>query len=290
MFILLPTCNSHAPITSISLTLVGRYWANHPTIHVLHHEVKPELSASKSWRMELHDGGPQAQSSWVAGVRGFLREQTDDLFVLLLDDYGLCGPARVDRIEAGAKLMREDPSVGLFPLCWYPAARREAREGRSGMVTLRGTPILLQAGIWRRSWFVELADRMGPRTSAWGFEAAATQLAKALPRDVCAIDIPEPAYLGGHLVDGFEKANWPLPYHNLMHAGSPELAHESFLHREGFAFPSRGLGDTVAKLGRSMGLTEIAKSLTRAAGSDCGCNGRRNVLNRMVPYHASNVK
>jgi hypothetical protein len=290
MFALLPTCNSHAPIASISLALLGRYWADHPRVHVLHHEVKPEVSSLGPRRIELHDGGPQEMASWVSAVRGFLREQTDDLFVLLLDDYGLCGPVRADLIQAGARLMQEDSSVGLFPLGWYPAARREAREGRPGIVTLRGRPILLQAAIWRRSWFLELADQMGPRTSAWGFEAAATQLAKRLSREICAVDIPEPAYLGGHLVDGFEKANWPLPYHNLMHGGSPELAHESFLHREGFAFPSRGLGDTVAKLAKSTGLAGIAKSLTGAAGTDCGCNGRRSALNRMVPYQASNAR
>jgi hypothetical protein len=282
MVILVPTCNSHAPIATISLTLLSRYWANHPKVHVLHYE--KILANSTLDRVELHDCGPQGKSSWLESVRSFLRAQSDDFFILLLDDYALCGPARTDQIDAGAQLMREEPSIGLFPLCWYPAARREPRQSHPGIVTLIGTPILLQAAIWRRSWFLELADPMDVRTSAWGFESAATQLAKRHPAEVCTSDIPEPSYRGGDLVDGFEKTNWPLPYHNLMHGGEPNEEYEGFLHREGFAYPSRGLGDTVARLARLSGVTSFTESLQRATGADCGCQGRRRELNRILPY------
>jgi len=289
MLLLMPTCDTHAAVAEISAALLERFWPSHPPVHVLHYRVRPRITGA-----ELHDCGPQDRSPWLATVAGFLRDRDDELFLLLLEDYAMCAPARVDVIEAGAQLLRDDPTVGMFALSWYPARQRTARASccsalsthpsALSIVTLSGTPILLQAAMWRRDWFLELADRMDPRTSPWGFETAATQLAKQVPREICAADIPEPAYIGGHLVDAFDKSNWPLPYHNLMHRGRPELQHEPFLHREGLGFPSRGLGDTLARLARTTGAARVARALAHASGRDCGCDRRRQALNKLAPY------
>lgn len=48
---------------------------------------------------------------------------------------------------------------------------------------------------------------------------------------------------------------------------------------------SEGLGDTVAKFTEATGLDKIAKTLSKAIGKDdCGCERRREKLNKMVPY------
>jgi len=282
MFILFPTCDTYAAIAEISLRLLARHWPGHPQVHVLHDAAKPGAQGLAG--IELHDCGREEKSPWLQRMVRFLKGREDELFLLVLDDYAMCGPARAEMIEAGARLMREDASVGLFPLCWYPAARREPRSGWEGIVTLRGTPILLQAAIWRRSWFLELASAMGPRTSPWGFETSATQLAKQCRRDICSADISTPRYLGGHLVDGFAKNEWPLPYHNLMHRGRPAEAYTSFLRGEGFAFPSLGLGDTVAKIAEAAGVTKVVGAIEALTGRECGCARRRRELNRAVPY------
>jgi len=49
---------------------------------------------------------------------------------------------------------------------------------------------------------------------------------------------------------------------------------------------SRGLGDTIAKVTKATGLDRVAKTMAKAAGkSDCGCNDRRDTLNRVFPYN-----
>lgn len=289
MFLLMPTCDTHARVAEISAALLGRYWPGHPPLHVLHYRVAPRIDGA-----HLHDCGSQEQSPWLATLCTFLRGLTDELFLLLLDDYAMCAPARVGVIDAAAQLLRVDPAVGMFALSWYPARLRTIRASCSSalspqhsalsFVTLTGAPILLQAAIWRRDWFLELADRIDPRAGPWGFEAAATQIAKQIPRDICAADIPEPAYLGGDLVDAFDKIDWPLPYHNLMHRGQPQLQHEPFLRREGFSFPSRGLGDTLARLARATGAAQAVQTLAQMSGRDCGCDRRRQTLNEWMPY------
>ena len=280
MFLLMPTCNSHASIVPISLALLDRYWPGHPAVHVLHFEEIPRVQGRP--RVELHPCGRQEDVSWVSAMRSFLEARAEELVLVLLDDYALCGPARVGAIEAAERTMREDRSIGLFPLCWYPAVRREPRG--SGMVGLFGLPILLQAAIWRREWFIELARQMDRRTSAWGFEARATQLARREPGRVCAFELSGKPAGGGFFIDAIDKSDWPLPYHNLMHRGEPQLAHGPFLRREGFAFPARGLGDTVARMTQVTGIAQLADAIERATGRDCGCAGRRANLNRRVPY------
>ena len=48
---------------------------------------------------------------------------------------------------------------------------------------------------------------------------------------------------------------------------------------------SEGLGDTIAKLTHALSLDDLTDLLIKAAGKkDCGCNERREKLNKLVPY------
>jgi hypothetical protein len=281
MFLLIPTCDANAFVLSATLPLLDRYWRTHPEAHVLHHAIMPVIDARNA---TAHDCGPQDRSSWLETMTRFLSGREEEQFLLLLDDYALCGPAREDLICSGLRLLQSDPTVGLFPLCWYPAARREPRPGQTGIITLRGAPILLQACLWRKSWFMELAEAIGGRATPWSFEAAASRAARKRPMDICMPDIPEPAYRGGDLVDGFDKADWPLPYHNLLHRGQRSESHERFLAEEGLSLPSRGLGDTIARVSQVTGISGAMDALAARTGHPCGCARRRRRLNRWVSY------
>lgn len=277
--VLIPTCDTHARVCEISAALLDRYWPDHPPVHVLHDAVRPRIA-----KAELHHMGGQNESPWLGTVTRFLRGRTEDVFLLLLDDYGLCAPPRREVVASATQLLHSDRRVGFFPLCWYPASSRQPRAGRPRIVTLGRCPILLQAALWRRDWFLELDAGMSGATSPWGFESAATETVRRLQMEVCAADLPDPTYLGGHLLDAFDKRDWPLPYHNLMHAGNPETRHDEFLRTEGFHVPSRGLGDTVAKVARATGADRVAGAIERITGKGCGCERRRQTLNETVRY------
>ncbi|HEY2587220.1 MAG TPA: hypothetical protein VGI81_15850 [Tepidisphaeraceae bacterium] len=281
MFILIPTCDAYASIASISLTLVQRYWPDHPIAHVLHHAVVPRIGSGD--RVEPHDCGTDA-SSWVGNIARFLERRTDELFLFMLDDYGLYAPVQNETIATAVRLMEADRRVGIFALSWYPARERVARDGWPGVETLAGVPILLQAAIWRRDAFLDLARSMDPRTSPHGFERLATQRARGRGIEVCGARLAAPKWVGGHFLDGLDKRDWPLPYHNLMHAGRLDPRHEPFLRAEGLAPPPQGLGDTVERIARATGIAKMAKRVSDATGRDCGCDRRRQTLNRWVPY------
>jgi hypothetical protein len=50
------------------------------------------------------------------------------------------------------------------------------------------------------------------------------------------------------------------------------------------SMPSRGLGDTIAKLTHATGIDKVVKAVTKNRPGGCGCAGRQAALNRAVPY------
>jgi hypothetical protein len=50
---------------------------------------------------------------------------------------------------------------------------------------------------------------------------------------------------------------------------------------------SRGLGDTVQKFTRATGVEKVVKTVVKAVtgDEDCGCDKRRDTLNRVFPYN-----
>jgi hypothetical protein len=50
--------------------------------------------------------------------------------------------------------------------------------------------------------------------------------------------------------------------------------------------PSRGLGDTIAKITHATGIAKAVEVVTEALGiEDCGCGGRQEWLNEAIPYN-----
>jgi len=48
---------------------------------------------------------------------------------------------------------------------------------------------------------------------------------------------------------------------------------------------SRGLGDTIEKFTKKTGIKKVVKVVTKKVGiEDCGCDNRRDSLNRLFPY------
>ena len=48
---------------------------------------------------------------------------------------------------------------------------------------------------------------------------------------------------------------------------------------------SKGIGDTVEKIMKATGVKAAVKTVTKAIGvEDCGCDQRKDTLNRIFPY------
>jgi len=58
----------------------------------------------------------------------------------------------------------------------------------------------------------------------------------------------------------------------------------SYKQKRSFSQPSRGLGDSIEKFTKATGIKSVVNKVSNAIGKDCGCNDRRDSLNRIVPY------
>ena len=47
---------------------------------------------------------------------------------------------------------------------------------------------------------------------------------------------------------------------------------------------SKGLGDTIEKVTTATGIKKVVETVAKATGKDCGCEKRKDALNRAFPY------
>ena len=48
---------------------------------------------------------------------------------------------------------------------------------------------------------------------------------------------------------------------------------------------SKGLGDSIEKFTKATGIKKVVNKVAKAIGKDCGCNERKETLNRLFPYN-----
>lgn len=77
-----------------------------------------------------------------------------------------------------------------------------------------------------------------------------------------------------------------IPLHKAVKAGVDyvELGGGRAAVADGCKVGVRGLGDALEAAFRAMGVKAAAKVYERATGKPCGCAGRRDKLNKAVPF------
>ena len=48
---------------------------------------------------------------------------------------------------------------------------------------------------------------------------------------------------------------------------------------------SKGLGDTIEKITKITGIKKVVDTVSKATGKDCGCEQRKDDLNKLFPYN-----
>ena len=47
---------------------------------------------------------------------------------------------------------------------------------------------------------------------------------------------------------------------------------------------SKGLGDTIQKITKATGVKKVVDKISKITNKDCGCEQRKDTLNRLFPY------
>ena len=48
---------------------------------------------------------------------------------------------------------------------------------------------------------------------------------------------------------------------------------------------SKGFGDTIQKITKATGIKKVVDKISEVTKKDCGCNKRKDTLNRLFPYN-----
>ena len=48
---------------------------------------------------------------------------------------------------------------------------------------------------------------------------------------------------------------------------------------------SKGLGDSIEKITKATGIKKVVDTVSKVTKKDCGCNKRKDTLNRLFPYN-----
>jgi FkbM family methyltransferase len=232
--IAMPTSNGHVEVVPTTLTLLDRYWPVHPSVDIIRHENPVTTEAAQQFF-----AGAQGVVSWCQALARYLEAQNhDELLLLLLDDYGLCGPVDRALFEMAQGLMLTDLSIGAFYLTWMMTPSGQPYAGRTDVVVLPRWEysVHTQAGLWRRESLLRMLRRLG-HASIDAFELQGSRLYNDYEADWerhVSFNLPEPP-VPSLFLDSCDKTFWPVPYHNLVRRGRPDERHAAFLRAEGLS-------------------------------------------------------
>jgi hypothetical protein len=230
--IVMPTNDLFAPVASASLQLLGRYWPEHPPVDVICRGGSvPEELAERQIR-----SGDREGTSWCAALRSYLQTyNSDELLLLMLDDYWLLQPVDRSGLAAGQHVLLNDPDLASFALTWQPTQALPYERAERAVVFQRWAySVNTQAALWRRASLLRLLQAV-PDASIEQFElsASAYHNQHLYPREKhagAAIPVPpDPS----DWVDDTDKTMWVFAYHNLMHRGAVDSRHRQFLATHG---------------------------------------------------------
>jgi hypothetical protein len=203
-----------------------QYWPDHPPIDVVCFDVPPpDFEGGARFPV-----GRQMSVTWSAGLGSYIEQHNrDQLLLLMLDDYGLCGPVNRHAIREAGRVMLSDPAIGNVHLTWQPGATKQPR-GSLLQLPRWSYSINTQAALWWRDLLLEVLQRHSHGTiEQFELDGSAWFNSQRFDRDVlCQVSIPEPSILSDFVVE-MDKKHWALPYHNLFRRGAPDPRHSAFL-------------------------------------------------------------
>lgn len=175
MRVVVLTSNAYLRCLPTFAYLFNKHWSAAQPVMVVRYDGRPpQLPAN----FEQFAVGNQSDFTWSSGLRRFLLSITDDVLLLLLEDYFLDRPVDRAKIAAMIAMMAAQPAIAKVDLSG-DRARFENVEYPSyqSVALVRSTPdapfqTSLQAALWRRGFLLEcLHDSETP----WQFEKKGTR-------------------------------------------------------------------------------------------------------------------
>ena len=238
----MPTANRYTHVADISCKLLAKYWPGHPPIDLLCLETRPQAPNANIIQL-----GQEINYLWPARFAAYLEHHSrDELVLIIQDDYGLFQPPRLDVIQRGIEVMQSHPECLIFHLTWQPTGhyadpRNDGKHPLPGVDNVQIMPrwafsVNTQAALWRRADLLQIIKAIPLSVDIWSAEQSWSGWFNdnLWPRGkrMFSWAFPDPPN-GGAFVDGVDKSQWAIAYHNLYNHGNFDPRHYEFLKREG---------------------------------------------------------
>jgi hypothetical protein len=173
--VVVPTSNKYVHCLPPFAYLFNRFWDAGQDVKIVRYDVRPAKLAGNFDTIAL---GKQEDFTWSQGLIKYLVYHTDDLILLMLEDYFIDKPVDVEAIEQCWHLMKWQPEIAKIDL-----SGDRLKVGHSVYNT--GTALQLvksdddapfqtstQAAIWRKDYLLRFLD---PSEGPWQFEKKGTK-------------------------------------------------------------------------------------------------------------------
>lgn len=152
--------------------LFNKFWPNQPA-KVVRYEVRPPSLPANFTNYAI---GKQADYTWSSGLLKYLDDHQGELILLMLEDYFINKPVRVETIKGAWEMMLKQSGIAKIDLSDDRLKVLHANFGNDGVFvhSTDNAPFQtsLQAAIWRVDFLRRFLD---PKEDAWQFEKHGTR-------------------------------------------------------------------------------------------------------------------
>jgi hypothetical protein len=150
--------------------LFNKFWGENQSVTVVRYDIRPPKLPVNFNNVAI---GKQQDYTWSSGLISYLN-YADDLIILMLEDYFIDKPVKVDKIKAAYKMMKQNETIVKFDLTEDRLKFPHIQIGNGLIKSNQDAQFLTstQAAIWQKDF---LLSCLHPSENAWQFEKKGTK-------------------------------------------------------------------------------------------------------------------
>jgi hypothetical protein len=151
--------------------LFNKFWDAGQAVKIVRYDVRPAKMSGNFTNFAI---GNQADYTWSSGLLKYLHYHTDDLILLMLEDYFIDKPVAQKRIKQLWQYMKTHPEIAKIDLS-DDRLKVAHSDYENGMIKSNDSAVFqtsLQAAIWRKECLIRF---LNATENAWQFEKNGTK-------------------------------------------------------------------------------------------------------------------
>ncbi len=170
------TSNNYVQMIRPFAYLFNKYWSAEQPVTILRYDIRVPRGIGANFHQTAI--GVQENYTWSSGLASWLRYAGPDMFILLLEDYWLSEPVKIEAVQTAWDYMLATSDIGKIDISGDLLNREHffyTTVSRTNFVIAGSNTQFqtsIQAAIWRKDFILTWLNNS---ESAWQFEKAGTR-------------------------------------------------------------------------------------------------------------------